>query len=71
MMKFLNDLKRSRLKVATFFSCLLFIALFMAILTRQSDTASALCIPIGFVLSFYLYGETSNPSIKRHENASE
>ena len=58
-------MKRTRFKITIWFGLLLFIALFLAIATRQSDTAAALCVPIGLVLSFYMYGETTNPSIPR------
>lgn len=62
MAKALNYIKRTRFKLTIYMGLLLFVALFWAIGTHQSDVASALCIPIGLLLSFYMYGETSRPS---------
>lgn len=62
-----DNIKRTRFKLTIVFGFLLFVALFLSIWTKQSDVAAALCIPIGLLLSFYMYGESSNPSVKRPE----
>lgn len=64
-MKAFDSIKRTRFKLTVYMGGLLFIALFLSIGMRQSDVAAALTIPIGLLLSFYMYGETKNPSLKK------